>query len=662
MLTGYYETPLVLVSILVAIFASYTALSMAGRVATSHGTAERLWIAGGALAMGTGIWAMHFIGMLAFRLPIPVGYDFWITFLSLVLPVIVSGLALHQVSRPELPLRRLIAGALLMGIGINAMHYTGMFAMRMAPGIRYDAALFAASVVIAIVASAAALWIAFRLRGNVPQVWLPRAGASVIMGVAIAGMHYTGMAAANFPEGSICTAAGNGFDQDQLALMVIIASFAVLTVALLTSVFDARLESRSRVLAASQAIAEERQVLLLGERAARSQSERMSALKDEFLATLSHELRTPLNAILGWAQILRSGDGARDEATLAKGLETIERNARAQAQLIEDLLDMSQIISGKVRLDVRPVDPASFIDAALETVRPAAMAKNIHLETTLDPHAGQIAGDPNRLQQVMWNLLSNAVKFTPNGGHIHVSLDRTVAGITIKVVDSGIGIQPEFLPYVFDRFRQADASTTRRYGGLGLGLAIVKQLVELQGGTVAVASRGDGSGATFTLDFPLHNPKAEVARQRLAPGVYRSSIGSDFNRSHLPGVKVLLVDDEADALDLMEWILSECGATIRRADNAIEALSLLGSERPDIVVSDIGMPDVDGFELIRRIRALGEACGGTVPALALTAFTRAEDQQRALKAGFDLYMTKPVEPSTFASNVARMVGSRASVQ
>ncbi|MFC7514731.1 MHYT domain-containing protein [Herbaspirillum sp. GCM10030257] len=660
MLTGYYDTPLVLVSILVAIFASYTALSMAGRVTTSHGTAERLWIGGGALAMGIGIWAMHFIGMLAFRLPIPVGYDFWITFLSLLLPVVVSGMALHQVSRPELPVQRLIAGAVLMGIGINAMHYTGMFAMRMAPGIRYDPLLFAASVIIAVVASAAALWIAFRLRGNVPQVWLPRAGASVIMGVAIVGMHYTGMAAAGFPENSICMAAGNGFDQDELALMVILASFGVLTVALLTSVFDARLESRSQVLAASQAIAEERQILLLRERAARTQAESMSALKDEFLATLSHELRTPLNAILGWAQIL--GGGARDEATLVKGLETIERNARAQAQLIEDLLDMSQIISGKVRLDVRPIDPANFIEAALETVRPAAMAKNIRLETTLDPQAGQIAGDPNRLQQIMWNLLSNAVKFTPNGGHIHVSLNRSAAGIAIRVVDSGIGIQPEFLPYVFDRFRQADASTTRRYSGLGLGLSIVKQLVELQGGTVTVASRGDGNGAAFTLDFPLLNPNAAVARHQMVPGAYRPTIDSDFTRTYLSGIKVLVVDDEVDALDLMEWILRECGATICRVSNAIEALSLVERERPDIVVSDIGMPDVDGFELIRRIRALGEVCGGTVPALALTAFTRAEDHQRALQAGFNLYMTKPVEPSTFAANIAKMAGSRATVK
>ena len=660
MLTGYYDTPLVLVSILVAIFASYTALSMAGRVTTSHGTAERLWIGGGALAMGIGIWAMHFIGMLAFRLPIPVGYDFWITFLSLLLPVIVSGMALHQVSRPELPLRRLVAGAVLMGIGINAMHYTGMFAMRMAPGIRYDPLLFAASVLIAVAASAVALWIAFRLRGNVPQVWLPRAGASVIMGAAIVGMHYTGMAAAGFSENSICMAAGNGFDQDELALMVIFASLGVLTVALLTSVFDARLESRSQVLATSEAIAEERQILLLRERAARTQAERMSALKDEFLATLSHELRTPLNAILGWAQILRSG--ARDEATLVRGLETIERNARAQAQLIEDLLDMSQIISGKVRLDVRPIDPVTFIEAALETARPAAMAKNIRLETTLDPHAGQIAGDPNRLQQIMWNLLSNAVKFTPNGGHIHVSLGRTATGIVIGVVDSGIGIQPEFLPYVFDRFRQADASTTRRYSGLGLGLSIVKQLVELQGGTVAVTSQGDGNGATFTLDFPLHNPGTAVARRQAVPGAYRSSIGSDFTRTHLSGIKVLVVDDEVDALDLLEWVLRECGATICRAGNAIEALSLVERERPDIVVSDIGMPDVDGFELIRRIRALGEARGGTVPALALTAFTRAEDQQRALQAGFNLYMTKPVEPSTFAANIAKMAGARASVQ
>jgi NO-binding membrane sensor protein with MHYT domain/CheY-like chemotaxis protein/two-component sensor histidine kinase len=654
MLTGSYENPLVIISILVAIFASYTALSLAGRVTKSQGATARWWIAGGALAMGIGIWSMHFIGMLAFRLPIPLGYDLGITLLSLLLPIMVSGMALWQVSRPDLPLQRLIAGALLMGIGINSMHYTGMAAMRMNPGIIYDPLLFAASVVIAICASGAALWIAFRLRENVPRVWLPRMGAAVIMGIAIVGMHYTGMAAASFPAGSVCMAAQEGFSQDGLAIMVIIATLGVLTVALLTSIYDARLESRSNILAISQATAEERQVLLIREREARTQAERISELRDEFLATLSHELRTPLNAILGWAQILRHG--VNDEATLHQGLDTIERNARAQAQLIDDLLDMSQIISGKVRINVQLVDPMTFIDAAMETVRPAAIAKHIQLETSLDPQTCLISGDPSRLQQVMWNLLSNAVKFTPNGGKIQVLLEKSDDAIIIKVADSGIGIKPEFLPHVFDRFRQADASTTRRYGGLGLGLSIVKNLVELQGGTVHAASHGEGKGATFTVYFPCSDVQTVVTNRLPSHSQLFQFSSVNFKPINLSGIKVLVVDDEIDALNLIDRILMHCGAEVFAVTSASQALLLVEAKKPDVIVSDIGMPEMDGFELIRRVRTLGVAKGGDLPAIALTAFTRSEDQRRAFQAGFTRYMSKPVEPSALVSNVASMVG------
>ncbi|MFC5550908.1 MHYT domain-containing protein [Massilia aerilata] len=649
MLTGHYETPLVLISILVAIAASYAALSLAGRVSESRGRAVVAWVFGGAIAMGSGIWAMHFVGMLAFRLPIPIAFDLPLTLASLLLPVAASCLALWQVSRAELGRARLAVSAVLMGIGINAMHYTGMAAMRMEPGIVYDPWLFALSVAIAIAASGLALWIAFRLRHNVPHVWLPRVGAAAVMGAAIVGMHYTGMAAASFPLDSICMAARGGVNHDGLATLVVIATFGVLGFAMLASLFDARLEANARVLEISQATAAEREDLLMRERAARDEAERLSALKDEFLATLSHELRTPLNAILGWASMLQRG--VKDEDTVRRGLETIERNARAQGQLIDDLLDMSRIISGNLRLDVQLIEPDKVVEAALGTVHPAAVAKRIDLRVDLARGLGAVLGDPNRLQQVMWNLLSNAVKFTPNGGMVQVMLGRDGQDAVIRVADSGIGIEPDFRPYVFDRFRQQDASITRKHGGLGLGLSIARQLIELHGGTIGVASPGTHAGTTFTVRLPLAEPEAAPAPQPAAAPRAQA-------QGELAGVKVLLVDDATDTLDVLQQILQHSGATIMAASSAGKALALLERERPDVIVSDIGMPDVDGFELIRRIRRRSAGAGGAIPAIALTAFTRQDDRNRAMQAGFNDYLAKPVEPGSLVAHIAQAVGPR----
>ncbi|WP_322402741.1 MHYT domain-containing protein [Massilia luteola] len=652
MLTGYYETPLVLTSILVAIVASYSALSLAGRVTEAAGRTKFAWILGGAIAMGSGIWAMHFVGMLAFRLPIPIAYDVPITLVSLVLPIGASGLALWQVSRANLGPVRLGVSSLIMGIGINAMHYTGMAAMRMAPGIVYDPLLFALSVLIAVGASALALWIAFRLRRSTPDVWVPRIGAAVVMGFAIVGMHYTGMAAANFPADSVCMAARVGVHRDSLATLVVLATFCVLGLALIASVFDARLEANARILAMSQATAADRQQLLERERIARDQAERLSALKDEFLATLSHELRTPLNAILGWAGMLQRG--VRDEATLRRGLETIERNARAQGQLIDDLLDMSRIISGTVRLDVQAVDPARIIEAALGTVHPAAAAKMIALRADLGRGTGalplEVSADPGRLQQVLWNLLANAVKFTPAGGSVQVLLGRDDADAVIRVIDSGIGIAADFLPYVFDRFRQQDASISRQHGGLGLGLSIAKQLVELHGGTIAVDSAGPQAGTTFTVRLPLaRQPVAVVPAAGMRP-VAPAAAG---DLADLTGVRVLVIDDAPDTLDVLEQILTYSGAATMTAPGAGAALALLEHEVPDVIVSDVGMPEVDGFEMMRRIRR--RAATATVPAIALTAFTRQDDRAKALQAGFTDYLAKPVEPAALAAAILRAV-------
>jgi PAS domain S-box-containing protein len=403
--------------------------------------------------------------------------------------------------------------------------------------------------------------------------------------------------------------------------------------------------------------ARERERLLQNERAARAEAERVSAIKDEFLATLSHELRTPLNAILGWAQILSRG--STNEADLRRGIETIERNARMQAQLIEDLLDMSRITSGQVRLDTQPVQPAAIIEAAIETLKPSSHAKRIRVEKVLDPSAGPISGDPARLQQIIWNLLSNAVKFTPKNGKVQVVLERVNSHVEISVADTGLGIRPDFLPHVFDRFRQADASTTREQAGLGLGLSIVKQLVELHGGTVRAESAGEGHGATFTVKLPLMAlQKQTYVEARVHPRT-SNAIAPDWVIVDLSGVKVLAVDDDADSRDLIKWVLQECGAQVLTASSASEALQILQQQKPRVLISDIGMPGTDGYELLKRVRALGEADGGNVHAVALTAFARSEDRARALRAGFINHVAKPVEPSELIACVASAAGRRA---
>ena len=606
-----------MVSILVAVYASYTTLTLAERVRHSQGRATYWWMAGGAFAMGSGIWAMHFIGMQAYRLPFPVGYDTGITFISWLLPVLASVLALAQIGRPRPRVSHFAFSAVLMGIGINAMHYTGMAAMRMRPGIEYDPLLFALSVLIAIGASAAALWLAFHLRHRMQHAGLAQFAAALVMGGAIVGMHYTGMEAAHFLPGSICLEADVGISQDLLAAMVTVTALLLLTIATLVAVYDSRLEDRSRILAASLATSAERQTLYLHEQKARVEAERLSDMKDEFLATLSHELRTPLNAMLGWAQLLM--DGGKDEKMLKRGLQTIERNARAQSQLIEDMLDMSRLIAGKIRIEVDRTWPSDFIAAA-------------------------VAADAGRLQQVMTNLLSNAIKFTPGGGAVRVSSKRLGDSIVIEVADSGIGIKPEFLPYVFDRFRQADSSSTRRHGGLGLGLSIAQQLVELQGGRLSAASPGEGEGATFTLTMPLSSlddtPAApDCLLKPQDPDAVRASSGA------LAGLTILVVDDERDSLDIVHYVLADMAATIVTASTAYEALQMIDRLKPDLMISDIGMPGMDGLELIRRVRASSNPQVAAVRALALTAFSRREDRVRSLEAGFDEYLSKPVAPA-----------------
>ncbi len=397
---------------------------------------------------------------------------------------------------------------------------------------------------------------------------------------------------------------------------------------------------------------EERERLLERERQAREEAEQANRLKDEFLATLSHELRTPLTSIVGWSAMLANSQ--LDPTNARHAIEVIQRNARMQVQMIDDLLDVSRIITGKLRMSVQPVDLGTVIIAAVDGLRPASEAKEIRLQLQLDSPAGKVFGDPDRLQQVAWNLISNAIKFTPRGGRVLVRLERVNSHVEITVSDTGEGIAPEFLPHVFDRFRQADATYTRAHGGLGLGLAIVRQLVELHGGTVRVDSAGEGHGSTFTVSLP--SLAASVAADHMERRVHpQTTNSSEFEcPPQLAGVRVLVVDDEADTRELMRFILEGCGARVSTADSAAAALEALRAEAFDVLISDIGMPEEDGYALIAQVRALDKERGSRIPAAALTAYASEEDRIRTLRSGFQIHVPKPVSPGELIAVVVNL--------
>ncbi|MEG4112359.1 MULTISPECIES: ATP-binding protein [unclassified Microcoleus] len=416
---------------------------------------------------------------------------------------------------------------------------------------------------------------------------------------------------------------------------------------------EQRVHERTAQLEASNRTKDE---LLMREQIIRADAEAANRAKDEFLSILSHELRTPLNAILGWSTMLRQKNLSEDK--VARALETIERNAKSQAQLIEDILDVSRIITGKLRLRVRPVNLVPVIESAIESVHLAADAKSIRLQSVLDSEAGPLLGDADRLQQVVWNLLSNALKFTPKDGRVQIRLQRVNSHVEITVSDTGAGISSDFLPFVFDRFSQHDSTTTRSYGGLGLGLAIVRQLVELHGGTVTVVSPGIGQGTTFTVKLPvmiIHLPPS-------APEPLNSLVEANgrFQTSPtLEGLQILVVEDEADALDLLSTILEKYGAEVMAVASVKEALTIIETatdRKPDVLVSDIGMPDEDGYSLIRKLRQLEAQRGGRLPAIALTAYARNDDRQQALLAGFQMHLTKPVDAAELVAVVASLTG------
>jgi len=398
---------------------------------------------------------------------------------------------------------------------------------------------------------------------------------------------------------------------------------------------------------------EEREKILLREQAARGEAERANRLKDEFLATLSHELRTPLTAIVGWVGLLRADNYERE--VVVEALETIERNARSQSQLIDDLLDVSRIISGKLLLDVKEADLSNIVADAVGVVRPAANAKGITLDYTCEAGRALVSGDPKRLQQIAWNLLSNAVKFTPQGGRVQIRVEREGSQTRLTVSDTGRGIAPEFIPCVFDRFRQADSTTTRQHGGLGLGLAIVRHLVELHGGTAAAESEGVGRGSTFTVSFPA------LAARPCADEACRNG-DAEKARGLLPtlsGLRVMVVEDEEDTRLMMSKVIERSGAEVVACASAGEALETLARWKPDVLMSDIGMPGEDGYSLIRKVRALAPDSGGSVPAAALTAYARDEDRQRVLAAGFQMHVAKPIGLGDLITKIADLAGRTA---
>ncbi len=394
----------------------------------------------------------------------------------------------------------------------------------------------------------------------------------------------------------------------------------------------------------------ERNLRLAREQLARAEAEAANREKDEFLAVLSHELRTPLNAVYGWARMLRSGQLGASEADRA--LDVIVRNTESQIQLINDMLEVSRIVAGKLRLEPRAVDLADVVKAALDVVRPTAAAKEVRLEAVLDPNSGLVMGDPERLRQIVWNLLTNAVKFTPRRGRVQVVLRPANSSIELLVADTGIGIRPDILPIIFERFRQGDSSTTRAHSGLGLGLALVRHLVELHGGTVAAESEGEGHGATFTVRLPrtLARPITRLAEGGAGEPAPPGGI------PRLADVRVLAVDDDPESLQLARVILAQAGAEVRTSASARDALEALQRDPPDVLVSDIEMPVEDGYALIRQVRALDPAAGGRTPALALTAYGRTNDRRRALAAGYQMYVAKPVDPDELVTVVASLAG------
>jgi diguanylate cyclase len=610
-----YSPWLVFISIIVASLASYTALDLASRISASRGAAARAWLVGGAISMGTGIWSMHFIGMLAVRLPVALGYEWGHTLASLAIAIGSSFFALFIAGSAALTWRRLAVSGTIMGLGIASMHYVGMAALEMAPPIRWDFAVVALSVAIAIGASTAALWAAYHLRGDSRGSRHGRLGSALIMGLAIYGMHYTGMAAANFVPGSICLSSAL-VDTPLLAGSVTAFTLFMLCTTLLVSIVDARMTARTAELTSAQ---------------------EANRAKDQFLAMLGHELRNPLAAITNANQLL--GSAAPSSETLAFAHGVISRQTAQLRRLIDDLLDVSRVMSGKVVLSLESLDLNESAQHALAALRAAGRAERQTIR-----HAGspaRVLGDRTRIEQIITNLLVNAVTYTPHGGRIDVRVEEAGGQALVRVSDTGCGIAPEALPHVFDLFYQSGQEVHRTTGGLGIGLTLVKRLADIHGGDVKVESGGLGRGTRVTVCFPALHAREPRAQARFA------------EPARAPR-DIVIVEDEPDVREALRIVLESAGHRVEVAGNGQSGLEKIRNCRPDIAILDIGLPGISGYEVAHRLREDRLR----VFLIALTGYGGEDDRQRAFSAGFDAHLAKPADMGELSGLIAGAPAAR----
>jgi NO-binding membrane sensor protein with MHYT domain/CheY-like chemotaxis protein/nitrogen-specific signal transduction histidine kinase len=599
----HYAHGLVFLSVVVAILASYTALTLALRIHSTSGWSARSWLIGGGFAMGIGIWAMHFVGMLALKLPIPIAYDLAINLLSMVVAIAVSTFALRIASRPRVNRPGLVAAGIAMGIGICSMHYIGMASIVIQPAIRYDPYWVAASLAIAIAASFAALWIAFTTRES--DWGRYRLLGAVVMGFAIAGMHYAGMVAAQFPAEARSSAEGF-IDTGWLAGAVTTISMFILLAALLIAVLDAQAAARRRRMQASLA-----------------QAEHDSRAKDEFLAMLGHELRNPLASIASGVYLLRKTEPRSREWEFA--LDVISRQSSHLARMVEDLLDVGRATSGKLALELQAVDLDRAVRSALDSLAAAGRTVRHRIDYRGEP--AWVRGDRTRLEQVVSNLVLNAVQHSPENSAVEVRVGRAGEGVVLSVRDYGIGLEPQNAAQVFDLFFQVSQGMHRGKGGLGIGLTLVRRIVTLHGGEVNVSSEGIGKGALFTVRLP----RIEAPALAPSPAVPLPALSQR---------EVLVIEDAEDARQSLRLFLEMHGHRVLTACDGATGLKTLVDRQPDLALIDIGLPELDGYEVAKRARSAGVRSR----LVALTGYGLPEDRSRARRAGFDEHLTKPAAP------------------
>jgi two-component system sensor histidine kinase ChiS len=684
-MTGTYNVWLQLLSFVVAVIASYVALDLASRVSSSSERTATYWLIGGAVSMGTGIWSMHFIGMLAFQLPIQMGYDVTITLLSMVIAILASGFALFTINRNELTLKRLLASGILMGLGIASMHYVGMDAMRMSPPIQFDPFLYVLSIAIAIAASVAALWICFNLRSNnVANLAMKRMGAAVVMGIAIVGMHYTGMAAANFAPNSICL--GNPQQVGNLWMAATIAGCTLLflSATMLISVFDSRLASSTAKLAQSLLASNESLKAEIHERSRAEQTlqqtnielldmklaaESANRAKGEFLANVSHELRTPLTLILAPIEQLLHFEQAPTSWRIQ--IERVQRNAMLLLNRVNDILDFSKAEADKFEVRWEAVNLLELISTLTGDATPMAESKSCKLECHVDPALATVCLDRGHFEKIMLNLLSNALKFTPSGGSIRVEAKLIESDMfEFSITDSGMGIAQDKLQQLFNRFHQIDNSMTRAHSGTGIGLALVKELAELLGGTVGVESTL-GQGSRFFVRLPRGTDRLDAAdieksqrpltasesmlrHVRFREGQNKSQRSDEQDKESEKNAEsatlpvVLVADDNSDMREyITELLKTECH--ILTAVNGEEAWEKLQRHRVDVVLSDVMMPELDGLGLTARIKKAPNF--SHLPVILVTARGGTDASVSGLETGADDYIAKPFSPVELRARV-----------